>query len=428
MPTVLLLWGPSRLVGELRALLVPELCECCCLADPRGRAPAEGEGHSVLPQPLDLQAVGNGFTATMEVQAADLAVLLEAAGQSALLTAVLAVVGRGDSLLAAAEAARTNPTVEVASHPLRPLSLDPAVPRSVAERAMRRTLAELGFGRRPVDGSPTLWAIQWRAGDHPGAEVLLGTELAKGIQAASPQGGPGGPTAMQPALALATCSLAGVRSGAVALDPFCGSGALLIAARRRGATLAVGTDVAATHFGPNDGGPGVVRLQCDIAHLPHLLPASCVHCIVTDVPYGHRTEVVVPDAGAENVTEAEWQQLLRQLLALAGKVLVDAGRLAVWLPYLDSRADTICHNLGPPDEPPLSPNQQHGWLLRCGAAEQLWLLSFLPETRLAGFRRAVAVFERQPRADSPAGPVDGKQEELLRVLLAAGALLPSDAA
>lgn len=97
------------------------------------------------------------------------------------------------------------------------------------------------------------------------------------------------------------------------------------------------------------------RPRCPVlAHLPHLLPASCVHCIVTDVPYGHRTEVVVPDAGAENVTEAEWQQLLRQLLALAGKVLVDAGRLAVWLPLstgwrygLTCGADPVCVCVSP---------------------------------------------------------------------------------
>jgi hypothetical protein len=186
--------------------------------------------------------------------------------------------------------------------------------------------------------------------------VLLGLQVAAGCRptpaAASRQLGP---TAMRPELAAVSASLAAVQPGDCVLDPFCGSGSLLVAALDRGAGLAVGSDIDASHFPeclpdcpplspetgsrlpgdsstppslPTSSGPGFappstatsyhessrlrssssrppwpVYLQADVALLGQLMPAACVDAVLTDLPYGFRTTVAAA-AGAAAATSS----------------------------------------------------------------------------------------------------------------------------
>jgi hypothetical protein len=77
----------------------------------------------------------------------------------------------------------------------------------------------------------------------PGSRTLSGVDLV-----AVPAVGPGTagryPTEKPEGLGRKLAAMAGVGRGDVVLDPFCGSGALLVGAKERGATV-IGADIAA---------------------------------------------------------------------------------------------------------------------------------------------------------------------------------------
>lgn len=430
--TLLLLWAPGRLLRELQACAVPELQQQYRLA--AVKSAADTPDSALHPPPMPPLALSGGGLLAEAAPASELQrrLLLQAAAQCTLLTAALQPLASAASLEAAAAAALARlGGAAAAALQLRVLVLG-TLARAPAERALRQRLQGLGIGSAAAAGQPHLWCIsreqqlqQQQPGDQPtgdAANVILGLELA--IGAAPPPARRAarqlGPTAMPSELSALSACLAGVQRGDVALDPFCGSGSLLFAALERGAALALGSDIDATHFGTagdaNSGGSGSgqpVLLQADAARLAELLPAGSVDALVTDLPYGYRTSVVAPAAplasnsssgggglcpaerdpaaGAADAAEAagvaDWQQLLAALLALGEHVLLPGGRLLTWLP---------AHQAA---------EKQQRQLAEWGAAHRLRLRHLLPEVREAGYPRAVALFERLAGSSSKAADV-----------------------
>ncbi len=102
----------------------------------------------------------------------------------------------------------------------------------------------------------------------PGSRTLAGVDLV-----AVPAVGPGTagryPTEKPEGLGRKLAAIAGVGRGDVVLDPFCGSGALLVGAHERGATV-IGSDIAAaaiararTKLGPGRGAAPVAGARRD---------------------------------------------------------------------------------------------------------------------------------------------------------------------
>ncbi|MDH5689161.1 MAG: THUMP domain-containing protein [Candidatus Bathyarchaeota archaeon] len=97
------------------------------------------------------------------------------------------------------------------------------------------------------------------------------------------------PTAMRPKLARCMVNLAQPKREELVLDPFCGTGSLLVEASLVGCRvlgfdadrrMAVGSIQNLSHYGLVPEGIGVA----DARHLP--LADSSVNCVVTDPPYG----------------------------------------------------------------------------------------------------------------------------------------------
>ncbi|KAL4443222.1 hypothetical protein ABPG75_010977 [Micractinium tetrahymenae] len=477
----LLLWAPSRLVRELRAFCLAELEQqwvAVASMSSSDAATDPGAPPQQLP-PLAAEPLGGsggGLTARLacptDQQTDLLPRLLAATQQCTLLTAAIQPLAAASTLEAAAASVTEQvPAGEAAAHPLRILAAASSSARAPAERFLRHRFLQLGLGSRPVAGRPPLWCIQYDASkqaaagsemqhaaanaeapqwqrqreqehtagarrqkqEQPGEQYLLALELAAGRPPTAVRRL--GPTAMLPELAALTASLAAVQPGAAVLDPFCGTGSLLLAALRRGAALAVGSDIDDTHFGGTaasrgatgqadgcssgsrgssrgssssvwTGLPGSCALiQADAAGLHSLLPAASVDAVLTDLPYGYRTTVGVSGAASSGTsrgdgssaeeaaaaaaqpevgTEDDWQQLLGVLLRLAVHVLVPGGRLLVWLP---------CWNPG-------SPQQQQHELAGAVLGQGLCLLHFLPESRQGGYPRAAALFRKQPASSN----------------------------
>ena len=94
------------------------------------------------------------------------------------------------------------------------------------------------------------------------------------------------PSMMNSTLARVMCNLAGVRSGDIVLDPFCGGGGILCEASHIGASV-IGIDLSwklLVGASSNLSGIGVnyTLIQGDAQHLP----IKSVNRIVTDPPYG----------------------------------------------------------------------------------------------------------------------------------------------
>lgn len=479
MGSALLLFGPSRVVRELRAFCIPELLVHWRLTAQQAAGNAAGaccEPQPLPPPPppaLAVHPVPGGLLAQLNLATdRDEQLLTAAAQRCTLLIAALRPLAAATSLEAAAAAAlECVPPGTAQRHPLRTLCLDSGSARAPAERSMQQQLQQLGLGCAPDPAATRLWCIQHSAGWPLGCAAgqqqeqqthyLLGLQLAAGAAlSAAALDRKLGPTAMLPELAAVSCSLAAVRAGSIVLDPFCGSGSLLAAAADVGAALAVGSDIDATHFVSScNGGNGslgsceqlssgleaaAVLLQADVACLRELLPAAVVDAIVTDLPYGYRTHVAVDAAAAGSTASVDaalaavqqqesWQHLLAVLLQLASHALVPGGRLVAWMP-LQQADGSSGKNLGSSelqaggaagsfDEAATAWQQQQ--LEEQGQQHGLRLLQLLPESRQGGYPRAAAVFELQPgsgtSAASASDPVSRRRRQLMAALEAAAA-------
>lgn len=456
-----LLFGPSRLVRELRAFCVPELLSQWIRAAQQAAAFAAAADAIVSqrlpppPPPLAVHPMPGGLLAQLgPLPPEEEHVLTAAAQRCTLLTAALRPLAAAATIEAAAAAALERlPAGTAQLHSLRTLCLDRTSARAPAERAMQQQLQQLGLGSTPDPAVPRLWCIQHTAGWPLGSTAeqqpqeaqssfLLALQLAAGASlSAAATSRQLGPTAMLPELAALSCSLAAVQLGSTVLDPFCGSGSLLAAAADAGAALAVGSDIDATHFAGSgsssgDGSRGSsqpqnsdsqaapVLLQADIAGLQQLLPPAVADAIITDLPYGYRTDVAVDAAAASAADEAAaagstavgevaaaaaqeaegWQHLLAVLLQLASHVLVPSGRLVAWMPLQqdgsssDSRPSSAALQAGGAAASSFKETatvRQQQQLEKQGRQHGLQLLHLLPESRQGGYPRAAAVFEVQ---------------------------------
>jgi tRNA (guanine10-N2)-dimethyltransferase len=133
------------------------------------------------------------------------------------------------------------------------------------------------------------------------------------------------PISLHPKYARALVNLARVRDGGTLLDPFCGTGGILIEGALAGASVA-GSDIdqrmmegaAANmrHFGLEPG-----RMEaCDISDIARLF--GRVDAIATDPPYGK----------ASSTWKERPRELHRRLLHALCETLADGGRAAVVLP------------------------------------------------------------------------------------------------
>ena len=119
-----------------------------------------------------------------------------------------------------------------------------------------------------------------------------------------------------------TVTSARIRSGMVVLDPFAGSGAILQVARQMGASVVLGNDVI-----PNNcllcshNNRQISPVVASIHHSPWT--DNVIDCIVTDPPYGLRTQSL-PSATA--TVEDTPTSVLFDLLHCAARVLVEDGR------------------------------------------------------------------------------------------------------
>ena len=185
-----------------------------------------------------------------------------------------------------------------------------------------------------------------------------------------------GQTPIRPHLALVAANVAQVRRGALVLDPFAGTGSLLLAAAHLGA-VCFGADVdASSFFGSSAGGDGrgigaggtvgenfrAVGLQCPELCVANALvspvrgaTAGCrcrpwLDAIVADPPYGMRKPRHGPassgSAGEPNYDDAVRSgaelhaavcAMVEPVLALAARALVAGGRVVVLFPTFSSQ-------------------------------------------------------------------------------------------
>lgn len=162
-----------------------------------------------------------------------------------------------------------------------------------------------------------------------------------------------GPTSMDAELSFVMCNMGRVRYGSLVLDPFAGTGSVLIACAARGAyTVAADISLSALR-GRNGRGLranfaqyelcmplGVVR--CDALHSAFRSNVRVFDALVTDPPYGikegakmFREEAVdarLRDSHYQGTQRVRFDDLLYALLDFAVDTLVDDGRLVYWLP------------------------------------------------------------------------------------------------
>ncbi|EQC35946.1 hypothetical protein SDRG_06690 [Saprolegnia diclina VS20] len=144
-----------------------------------------------------------------------------------------------------------------------------------------------------------------------------------------------GVTTMDPELALVMANLAQVRPGDWVVDPFAGSGGILLACAHFGIGLGLAHDVSFRSLQGDGPGRDMAANFGEFAFAP---PERCLHdvrhdmwrpnlvvdAIVCDPPYNIRTFGTAGDNGLEN-------QLLQPLIALAARRLAPQGRLVCYV-------------------------------------------------------------------------------------------------
>ena len=182
-----------------------------------------------------------------------------------------------------------------------------------------------------------------------------------------------GPTSMDNELSLVMANMALVRVGSIVLDPFAGTGSILLACSNFGA-FCFGTDIDVRVLRGKDGNNvntnfdefGLVRpelVRCDSSmYLRHFKPRCFYDAIVCDPPYGIRAGArkagsrqgresirqILPERRATHIPQTQpypVEDVLVDLLDLAAKTLVGGGRLVYLLPttYDFTDDDLPCH-------------------------------------------------------------------------------------
>lgn len=190
-----------------------------------------------------------------------------------------------------------------------------------------------------------------------------------------------GPTSMDAELAFVMANCAGVQPGSVVIDPFAGTGGVLVPCGKLGA-LSVAADISITALkGKQEHDRGIEAnfsqyglstpvgiLRCDAFHnVFQGREGGWFEAVVTDPPYGvkegakaFREESVdsrIKDMHFQGTERVRVYDLLDVLLDFAVTMLVPGGRLVYWLPttpeYCDSDLPTnpmlqLVHNCEQP--------------------------------------------------------------------------------
>lgn len=182
-----------------------------------------------------------------------------------------------------------------------------------------------------------------------------------------------GTTSMDAALSLVTANLALVAAGKLCLDPFAGTGSFLVAAAHFGGTV-LGSDIDGrqirgrrpgrsiqgnfVHYGLED--RMMDTFTSDLTNTP-LRSGRWIDCILTDPPYGVReglkvlgsrtaekakTPVMVGDTMGHLLPDYVppkrpygFDAMLEDVLTFAREHLVDAGRIAFWMPVANEEGE-----------------------------------------------------------------------------------------
>ncbi len=128
------------------------------------------------------------------------------------------------------------------------------------------------------------------------------------------------PGALKPTVAAAMLQLAGVTKRSRLVDPFCGSGTILIEAALRGAT-AIGGDLdlealEAARINVQQAGVRATLCQWDGRHLP--LSEDAVSCVVANLPWGRQIPV---DVGLERLYQHSFVEMQHRVIP-SGKIVL----------------------------------------------------------------------------------------------------------
>eukprot|EP01054_Gregarina_sp_Poly1_P006665 Gregarina_sp_Poly_1__6664@NODE_358_length_9258_cov_311_740398_g297_i0_p2_GENE_NODE_358_length_9258_cov_311_740398_g297_i0NODE_358_length_9258_cov_311_740398_g297_i0_p2_ORF_typecomplete_len412_score34_12UPF0020/PF01170_18/4_2e27N6_N4_Mtase/PF01555_18/0_00051N6_N4_Mtase/PF01555_18/0_89N6_Mtase/PF02384_16/4e07MTS/PF05175_14/1_4e05Cons_hypoth95/PF03602_15/0_00045AviRa/PF11599_8/0_55AviRa/PF11599_8/4_2Methyltransf_15/PF09445_10/0_012N6adenineMlase/PF10237_9/0_021MethyltransfD12/PF02086_15/0_069Methyl len=184
-----------------------------------------------------------------------------------------------------------------------------------------------------------------------------------------------GPTSLDNDLATILVHMGGIADGMLVLDPFCGTGGILISATHRGGTC-LGSDLDArvlrgwgvAHCNDrseavNDGKANIFQnfthyglarpeaVRADNSHSPWR-PRGVVDIIITDPPYGIRAMARQASSAAPlygpliSTVARQVDAIIRDLLLMAANVLIKKGRLIFLLPVNhDTRSEQLAEVL-----------------------------------------------------------------------------------
>jgi tRNA (guanine10-N2)-dimethyltransferase len=206
--------------------------------------------------------------------------------------------------------------------------LDPSHPSELG-KALSRKLGELFSGDRKVDLENPDFELRVLLAGRAHVGIHKRTIDRASFETRRSENRPfNHPISLHPRLARTLVNLTGVRQGQLLLDPFCGTGGVLLEAGLIGA-IPIGGDVDArmiggtrdnlSHFGVSD----VQLRQADVGEWPSLI--CKVDAIATDPPYGRAAST-----GKEPI-----QQLYRRAFEAFSRILKDRGRASIVLPDED---------------------------------------------------------------------------------------------
>ena len=201
-----------------------------------------------------------------------------------------------------------------------------------------------------------------------------------------------GPTTMDCELSFLMCNLCQVRKSSFVIDPFVGTGGLLVPAAHMGAvTLGMDIDVRVIKFGKKDAGGRPVNVLTNFEDYGLDLPVGLIRAdldrnpfksglqnvfdaILADPPYGVRAggrkslakaDILIRDRKTHIPGTSPYPlgDCLADLLDWAARVLVPRGRLGYWAPALslDDRGvatATVSTSVSSSDELPRHPNMR----------------------------------------------------------------------